>query len=599
MTWATEAAKTTSRKIVLAEIDIGREYTRWVNEGPGIWKATLYWTGINVAYGFKEAFLIGPFQESGDKDMINSGWTAGVTVGSVQEDGVELTARATYALMYANAGSFYWDEENQIIYVRMINDDYIHEHNMVLGITLKLTNDSLADDLGQGYYAERLVSVPEVSKTKDNHVYGLIQHAGGSFEIDNADGALDWIAGADYYGQQSVLKHGFEGLAYADYQQVLKNYIENAEFDWKKIKFNLRDDRQRLSRKVPLNTFDDVTYPHLNPDDIGKPIPIFYGEVKNAPVICVNKDEGGGPRWTFKVCDVADHPNGIEAITAAYVDGVSKIPTPNLANGTFTLVTGDYTGTETVTFDGKGLHDGGDTYIEKALDVIEDLLSVYLLITYDATNYDTVAWAAAEANAMNNNVGLWIDEPTEIIELIEMLCTSTKGNFIRKDSDGKYTFRFTDIEAASTATIIKEDYQESPRIYPDGDSMLSVVRVGYNKNIDKDSFSWDKQDSERTRIFSKYTKDRDLELETALISSADAEELAEALYELFDDAEPIVELVLWSKYLSLEIMDVITVPVQRIDGREMIPTIIGEVIHLNKNPVTGLVKVQARRLRDA
>jgi len=537
MTWATEAAKTTSRKIVLAEIDIGREYTRWVNEGPGIWKTTLYWTGTNVAYGFKEAFLIGPFQESGDKDMINPGWTAGVTVGSVQEDGTELTERASYALMYANAGSFYWDEENQIIYVRMTNDDYIHEHNMVLGITLKLTNDALADDLGEGYYEERLISVPAVSKTKDNHVYGLIQHAGGSFEIDNADGALDWI--------------------------------------------------------------DNTTWPDMSPDDIGKPIPIFYGQVNNAPAICVNWDRGAAPAWIFKVCDVANHFYGIEEITKVYVDGVEKTPTPDLANGTFTLAVADYSVTQTVTFDGKGLKNSGGTYIEKALDVIEDLLSVYLLITYDATNYDTTAWAAAEANAMNNNVGLWIDSPTEIIELIEMLCTSTKGNFIRKDSDGKYTFRFTDIEAASTATIIKEDYQESPRIYPDGDSMLSVVRVGYNKNIDKDSFSWNVQDSERTRIFSKYTKDRDLELETALLTSADAQELAEALYELFDDAEPIVELVLWSKYLSLEIMDVITVPVQRVDGRDMIPAIIGEVIHLNKDPLTGLVTVQVRRLRDA
>lgn len=599
MTWATEAAKTTSHKIVLAEIDIGREYTRWVNEGPGIWKATLYWKGINVAYGFKEAFLIGPFQESGDQDMLNSGWTSKVTVGSVQEDGTELTERATYSLMYANASSFYWDEDNQIIYVRMINDDYVHEHNMVLGITLKLTNDSLADDLGEGHYEERLFGVPSVSKTKDNHVYGLIQHAGGAFEIANSDGALDWIAGADYYGQQSVLKHGFEGLAYASYQQVLRNYIESAEFDWDAIRFHLRDDRQRLSRKVPLNTFDQATYPNLNDDDVGKPIPIFYGPRHNVPVICVDKEAGGSPSWTFKVCDIADHPDGIEAITAAYVNGVSKTPTPNLATGTFTLATGDYTGTEKVTFDGKGLHDSGDNYIEKALDVIKDLLSVYLLITYDGTNYDTTAWAAAEANALNNNVGLWIDSPTEIIELIEKLCSSVMGNFIRKDSDGKYTFRITNIEAASTVTVIKEHYQESPLISPDSESLLSVVRVGYNKDIGENSYSWDKQDSERTRIFSKYTKDRDLELETLLISSADARELAVALYGLFNDAEPIIDLVLWSKYLDLEIMDVITVPVQRVDGREMIPTIIGEVVHLSKNPLTGMVGVKVRRLREA
>ena len=600
MTWTTEAAKTTSRKIVLAEIDIGREQSAWVNEGPGIWKATLYWKELDAAYGFEEAFLVGPFEESGDEDLINPGWTSTVTVGSVQEDGAELTERSSYALLYANTGSWYWDEENQIVYVNMTNADYVHDHTMVLGITLKLTNDALANDLGEGYYAERLIGVPKVLKQKDSQVYGLIQHAGGSIEVINNDGALDWIAGADYYGQQVRILHGFEGLSYANYQQILKNYIDDAEFTWETITFSLRDDRQRLSRKLPLNVFDKETYPDLNDDDVGKPIPIFYGQVHNAPVICVNEEESGTPSWTFKVCDTSDHTNGIEEITAVYVDGVAKTPSSSsLANGTFTLSNSDYSGVETVTFDGKGLHDSGDSYIQKALDVLEDILSVYLGITYNSTNYDTTEWAAAEADDLNNNIGIWIDEPTEIIEILELVCNSVKGNFIRKDEDGKYTFRITDPGASSSKTVILNDYQDEPLLYQDTDSLLSVLRVGYNKNQDKDTYSYIKEDSQRTRIFSVYNMDRDLELETALITEADALELAQLMYRLFDEAEPVVDLVLWSKYLDIEIMDVITVPVKRVNGADMIPPMIGEVIGYAKNPLTGLVEVSVRRLKDA
>jgi len=596
VSFATDKEKSVSEKTVLVEIDLGKEHDNWVNYRNGVWTWTFHTYKANhthAGYGYGN-YLYGPYGYSGTQ-------TSGVPsqpplIGSVYASGTEYTEQSTLVNCVETEESYYYDVTAFKLYVHTTDNNDIALYLMIVGFTHGVSNRT--KNFNSIYYEPRLTGVPVLKKTKDPLYFGVIKYDGGTLTLSNADGHYDHLKDNYTLGQPVTIKYGFDNT-YANYETLFKGYVENLELTYNECLIEIMDTRKKLSRVLPTNFFDQNTYPYLSEDDVGKPIPIFYGQVKNAPVICVNPNEGGSPAWIFKVCDVANHSNGIEAITAAYVDGVSQAPTPNLTAGTFTIGNNKYTGTETVTFDGKGLHDGGDTYIEKALDVIEDLLSVYLLITYDATNYDTTAWAAAEANALNNNVGLWIDSPTEIIELIEMLCTSTKGNFIRKDSDGKYTFRFTDIEASSTATIIKEDYQDTPRIYPDGDSMLSVVRIGYNKNIDKDSFSWDKQDSERTRIFSKYTKDRDLELETALISSADAEELAEALYELFDDAEPIVELVLWSKYLSLEIMDVITVPVQRIDGREMIPTIIGEVIHLNKNPLTGLVTVQARRLRDA
>lgn len=601
MAWADEAAKTASRKIVLAEIDIGYNFTQWVNEGPGIWKGTLYWAGDNVAYGYEECFLLGPYEENGDADITNEEWTSSVTVGSVQEDGSDLTERATYALMYANTGSYFWDEDNQEVFVNMTNSDYVHEHTMVLGITLKITNDSAANDLGEGYYAERLRAIPSVTKSKDALTHGLIQHGGGTIEVENLDGALDWIANADAFGQQVVVKHGFDGQVYADFQQVIKNHTDGIEIDYRSIKFFLRDDRQKLTYKLPDRGTTLTGMPNLPDKDVGKMIPILYGEVKNAgPLICQNGNQSGTPNWTFKVCDHANHANGIESIDAVYVDGVEKtITASNLTNCTVTIANADYSGTETVTCDAKGYHDGSDVYIETALDVIKDLMVTYLGITYDATNFDTTEWASATSDGMNNNVGLWIDEPTEIIEIIEKLCHSVNGNFIKKDEDGLYTFRFTDESAAASKTIVKEDYLGSPVIRPDVDNIISTIRVGYDHDIEEDEYTWWNDRGQRTRVVSKYTIDHDYEMETFLISEAEAIELANSMLGLYDDAEPIVEVELWWKYLDLEIMDVVQLPVQRVDGSNIIPEIIAEIVGLSKEPATGSVTIRARRLRNA
>lgn len=587
--------KTTSRKIVLVEMDIGKSYSKWVNEGPGIWKTTLYFAK-QMTYGFKDdGFCFSPFQSAGTDIVRNDDFSSMVDVGSVQEDGSGLTEYSTYADMYSNVGSWYFDAANQILYVHMTNDDWIYEHNMSIGVTFKLTNDSAASDLGNGYYEERLVGVPSISKTKDSHIYGLIQHSGGSFEALNLDGKLDHLNAMDYYGEQLLVKHGFQGLAYADFLTLTRTFIENAEFDWNTITFNLRDDRQRFSRKIPLNTFDQDTYSNLNDDDVGKAIPVFWGEIHNAEVICVNSEEGGTPSWTFKVCDVSDHSNGIQAIDHVYVDGSEVTPaSTSLTNGTFTLNNGDWDGNKKVTFDGKGLKDSGGTYIEK-LNIIEDLLSTYLAITYDSTNYDQTEWEAAEADDLVNDIGIWIDDPTEIIEIIEGICNSYAGNFIRKDN-GKYTFRITDKTAASSRTLELQEYMESIRLSTD--EPVTVVRIGYHKNIAENEYRWNVQDGLRSIIYAKYSKDKDIKIETYLVNDADAEELALHLYDLYDEAEPIVEIVTKAENIDLEIMDVITVPLSRVSGQQMRSDIVAELIGLNKEPLSGKVNITGRRLRD-
>jgi hypothetical protein len=598
VSYDTLKAKTTSRKITLVEFAIGTLYTEWTNDGPGIWKGGIFYRA-DIAYGFKQGgFLLSPFKLSGSGTVTNTDYTKYSDIGSVQEDGVELIEYASYALMYANAASWYFDSEDQILYVHMTNNDWIHEHTMTVGVDYKITDDSAANDLGNGHYEERLIEVPTITKSKDSHIHGLIQHSGGSFAINNRDGEFDQISGMDFFGQPVVFKHGFQGNTYAEFKEVGRESIEGVDFDWDRISFALRDDREKLRRKIPLNTFSTATYQYLHADDTGKSIPIFYGEIRGAPVICVNKAQGGTPAWVFKVCDTSNHANGIQAIDTVYVGGTVTVPSAtDLAAGTFTLSNGDWDKIKIVTFDGKGLKNAAGTYITNPLDIIVDVLSVYRNISYNSTNYETIEWEYAGTKSLANAIGIWQDRAIEIIDVIEKICNSVGGNFIKVDN-GKYTFRFTNIQAPVQYAVTINEYMEALRIGFAGTDLVTTVRVGWKANQSESAYRWNVQNDRRLSIFSRYSKDNDLERETYLTTDEDAAELGIHLYDLYDEAEPVIEITTKSQYMDSEIMDVVQVEIKRVNGVQMMKDFVGEIVRITKNLIGNRVTMNIRRLRD-
>lgn len=598
MSYATEAAKPTNTPIALFELDIGKTGHGFVSHcAPHVYKLKLYFQAYDIAdAGFEEAFIFSPFEGDGAYTAFNDTWFAYLTsVGSVQENGEEITEKSSLADCISDDGSWYFDASEQMLYVHPTGSIPVHLNTYTVGAPLKVTSHSIAASLGEGYYEERIRAIPALRKAKDPHTSGFIASPSGSVELGNADGGLDRLVGFDVFGQQARLKWGYEGLAYADFKEVIKDYVEGFELGTDTVTIKLRDDRRRLARKLPVNRFDKVTYPNLADKYVGKVIPIFYGQVYDAEVICVNSEEGGSPNWTFKVCDVADHSNGIEAIDTVYVDGSSVTPaSTDLTNGTVTLNNADWSG-ERVTFDGQGLHDSGDSYIQTILNVIEDLLSVYLDIAYNATNYDTSEWTTAESNALNNNCGLWMDEQDEAIEWIEKLTDSSGGHFIRKN-DGKYTFRFTNVNASADYTILIDDELEEPTVEPDTENLLTSIAIGYAKRQTDDEFRWYLEDSDRDRFYARFSKDQNLEKETLLVSSTDAQELALFLRDMYDAAEPIVRIVVWSEFMDIEIMDVISFAMQRMDGSEIIASANYEVIGFNKDILAGTVEIEMRKL---
>jgi hypothetical protein len=757
-----EANKPNSRKIVLVEIDLGKTYTKWTNESAGVWKTRLYFQETDAEYGFKQSFLLSPFKQSGTATVSNADFPGRVKVGSLQEDGVELTEAVSLAAVVATAARWYFNYFEQMLYVQLTNSDWVHEHAMTIGVEARYTNDSLASDLGQGYYEERLLDVGGITKSKDSHKYGFIQGSASSIRLDNLDGALDSFLTLDVYGQQCRIKYGFEGLLYEQYKEIVRTYVESISLDPESVSLHLRDDRKRLSRMLPLYEYDQTTYTDLNDKDVGKPIPLPFGTCYRVPCVCTNEDESSPSNYTFKVADLTDYTNqGIQIVSAVYVDGVSVAWVGrNALTGMFTIADANYDPGQTVTadivgigtrnlcrygecedgikpsfldqtadgdlnctttltteqayagttslkhtltagggvyqladednrltdyFEGKTItasawvyvpsmggpalnevhirliDDGGNndsgnptafdtwerltvtrtygtglTYarinlrmantasaseyvywdniqIELAdeetdfipreeynypLSLIEHLLSQYLSITYGSTNYDTTEWAAAKANALHNQIGLFLAERTQIVDIIEKLVDSMGANFIRKN-DGLYTCRITDVTATGSRTLYEDEVAEAPSVSPDMDELLTSVSIGYARTWGDKKFRWYTYDDEEAALYARYSKYQRLEKETLLINSTDAQELAEHLAEIFNDAEPIVTHTTFARFMDVEIMDVLHIPVRRQGGGVIYADINAELIDFDKDAADGTVTMELRRLNDA
>jgi hypothetical protein len=119
-----------------------------------------------------------------------------------------------------------------------------------------------------------------------------------------------------------------------------------------------------------------------------------------------------------------------------------------------------------------------------ALDAIEAILLQAYSIPYNATYYDTTAWAAAKALVpvitIDIDTGNDIEEMS-VIDIIELICGCVFGLF-RIDPDNRFSFKIVDTTAAATFTIPETDILNRHEINYDPSEVISSVKIGYAKN---------------------------------------------------------------------------------------------------------------------
>lgn len=577
--------KTTSEKIVLIEMDLGKDQKHWYNYQAGVW--AYKWRQIQYIKNIGDGNI-------GDGNIGDGAYGRYIKIGSCFADGEEYTKKNTLNDCIANEKSWYYDSINYIFYIHCIDNDEPQIHHPIIGITLGLSNrGGYFNDL---YYESRLKDLMTFNKTKDPFYFGIIRHDGGEMSFINNDGFFDDFTSNVIFGQPVVSKFGGDNLSYADFSTINKSYIEDLSLNPEKMSVVIVDNKKKLSLSLPINKYDKTTYPNLLDDDIGKAIPLGYGEIYHAPVICVNAAQTGTPDRVFKLCDVSKHTNGIEDIIQIYkiTDGVPVAVssfTKQLTDGTATITNTDWDSSKKYIADFKGVKNSGDTYLQNPLDIIADILAVFLLIIYDTTNYNTTEWVAARAHDLANNIGLFIDDEMEICEIIEKICGSITGNFIIMD-DGKYTYRILNVDQEPKKTIYLEDMIDDFQIEWAGAEFLSSANVGYKKDWSKKTYRWYLEDSERDQIVAKYKKHNDGKFETLLTNETDAIKLATALMSLFKDIHPNYVVMTKTDNVDSEIMDILNLQINRVN-KPWLDYIKTELVGIVKDLVNNITTLTA------
>ena len=549
-------AKTTSEKTILINIDLGRKQQVWYNHQAYIW--AYRWRVSEYVKNIGDGNIGADNIGAGDKKEF-------VKVGSCFVDGEEYTKKNNLADVIANEESWHYDGDNYIFYIHCINNDEPQMHFPIIGITLGLSNEAVYYD--GLYYEPRLKKVMTLSKSKDSLFYGIIRHDGGQMLFRNNDGFFDNIKSNILFGQPVTSRFGGNDLAYEDFQIIDKSYIDDVTLNHVEMGITVIDNRKKLSLSLPMNRFDQTTYPNLDDDDIGKDIPLGYGEIYHAPVICTNKMQSGTPDRVFKVCDIADHTNGIEDIVELYkkVDNeytaVSSF-TKQLATGTVTITNADWDEKKEYICDYRGVKNSTGLYLQNPLDIIKDLLEVFLFLTYNTINYNTTEWAIATAHDLASNIGLLIDEEREIVRIIEEIC-GCLGSFIVQDN-GKFTFRILDIDQEPEKTIYIENMAKPFDIEWEGTEFLSSANIGYKRNWDKKRHRWYLKDDLRDVIYSEHKKYNDKSFKTLIVDEAGAIKRAEYLMTLFQEIPPMYTVYTKTDNVDIEILDMVNFEINRV-----------------------------------
>ena len=541
-TFADAAALPAKQSVVLFEIDVGRIQEFFTNYSAGVW-----YVNFDAVYPDIDATLLAGVST---QDI--------ALVGSVAWDGVQLSSVGSVTAVEATEGTFHFAAPE--LYVRGPSSNSPTSHSVLIGVALTVAN--YARVFNNQVYEPRVRSVPSLTRSRDPVFFGKVSFDSGTVTIDNTDGEFDGYGELNnVFGSAARLRLGFDDSPFEEYRVVYKGFVENLVIGRDVMQVLVQDERKKLQRSVGTSTFNLTDHPNIDPDNLGRAIPLAYGVVRNIPCVVTNELEGGTPAWTVQLCDPI---HSIDAVTAIYVNGVAVTPdSTNLATATATLANGDFAAGQTVTADITGYETSGGDVIDNALDIIKDLLSTYFAdITYGGTSFDTVAWE--NATAVVDDVALFVDEATPVISLVEQISQSVFGSFLVTD-DGRFSYAvFQDPGSSGTTLRVRELLDWSPVDY-DPSEVLTSTEIAYHRSWADRKFRRLRDVSQEATLVDVVPIRREGVFETLLTNGGDAQSFSDTVLDLQGDVRPTTTVTtkLVVPALDVEVGDFVNVQLDR------------------------------------
>lgn len=181
------------------------------------------------------------------------------------------------------------------------------------------------------YYEPRIQSnaIPETRVGSHDIFFGRKNIGVGTVKLINANNyffallpELEWM------NQNCIVMYGGEfppqhpndvsqEILIENFERAFTGLIQGQEVEDENFRTDLQDLRSFFHSTLPLNLYDVLQFPTMNPDLQGDPRPLFFGEKGNITPARIVADPATG-YGTYEIADTEDAPGPIESIDAIY-----------------------------------------------------------------------------------------------------------------------------------------------------------------------------------------------------------------------------------------------------------------------------------------
>ena len=404
----------------------------------------------------------------------------------IEENGAALTARASVALVDANAGSYYFDEANSKIYVRCSDDGAADRESIYIVAFFRLHFSSGLGTRGRGkifndIYYEPLFNASALSaiqsEESDFLTGGGLACGDLTLELLNSKRFFDYAWTTWSWRNAAVeILHGGEDLPLSEYATIYAGYIKDPTWEADRVKFETVNWLELLSRQVPVNPcFGEG----VADDARGKPLPLLFGRVTGIQPLCTNTDPVAGTEWTIADPDYQT----LKEVEAVY-DGETLVApayySVDLADCKFTFVGYTPAGDVTCTAKGAKLSDiPGDVSAELMTNA-SDIIRFFLLavLGLSSSQINTTAFAAAKATLTEYVLGKYVRNRKNLATYINEIEKSVLG-IVYQENDGRISFDAFSPFYTADATIETQEIAEFRQTAP-SERLYAGVQVYYN-----------------------------------------------------------------------------------------------------------------------
>lgn len=518
---------------------------------PGLHTTATYWT---TTFGAPD--------ESNTEKVFISGFVRGAFN--------PYSEAASIAACRTTEKTFFWDNDNQTLYVHIEHDQApdsdVYYYETFLGFT-----DESVIYIDDQEYSPLIQSTPKISQKQDIINYNKLSFGGGSLVLNNNGGELDYLIGSKLYGNNAFNSFldpdditetapGVFSASRSDVQRLQAFYIDDYEIGISKATFRLLDPRKAFDVSIPTEKFTVADYPDIADDYIGKIIPLRYGPTRELTAIPV--DGKANTHVTFSAGLIMTDFGTVQV----KIDEVwtTKIPIgETLSNGEFVLNTTDARDSsgsvrECKLVDAIGIANSG------AGDVLKDLNERFLNKGFTSTFYNTTEWTA-ETASLTAVIGISFESSILLYEAIRLIQNGSEIGFRYEiNAENKITIRIDDEDREILTTLHNVQFDRY-NISVDTDSSLvfSEVTINYSKSYNS-GVSLSVTNDDFKEEVAGYRQQRSLLVETFLTTESDAE--TRALFDAtrFSRVPEIVTLLIdtptkadRTTFLNLRIFDIL------------------------------------------